>query len=102
MRRQRAFAAFLITAFCILLLELFDLMTQYDLDEMAGFPFEKATTTLEVKGSLVVPCDLVTNVRELHEFLYDEADYEPSDLVKAFSDVIIAETGLDAEDAREY
>lgn len=40
----------------------------YSLGETIGFPFEKNTTTLGNKGSVVVPCDLESNVKQLHVF----------------------------------
>lgn len=68
-------------------------MFNYSLGDMAGFPFEKNTITLGSKGDVVAPCTLESNVDELHEFLFDDTDYEPSSTVKANSQVIIDDTG---------
>ena len=66
----------------------------YSLGETTGFPFEKNTTTLGNKGSVVVPCDLESNVKQLHVFLYDDNEYEPTDTVKNNSAQIINDTGF--------
>lgn len=67
---------------------------EYKLGETTGFPFEKNTITLGSKGSVVVPCDLKTNVKQLHVFLYGDEEYEPTDTVKSNSEKIISDTGF--------
>lgn len=66
----------------------------YSLGETTGFPFEKNTVTLGSKGSVVVPCDLASNVTELHVFLYGDEDYTPTEKVKSNSEKIISDTGF--------
>ena len=66
----------------------------YSLGETIGFPFEKNTTTLGNKGSVVVPCDLGSNVKQLHVFLYDDNEYAPTDTVKNNSAQIVNDTGF--------
>lgn len=66
----------------------------YKLGETTGFPFEKNTITLGSKGSVVVPCDLKSNVTQLHVFLYGDEEYEPTDTVKSNSEKIIGDTGF--------
>lgn len=66
----------------------------YSLGETAGFPYEKNTITLGSKGSVVVPCDLASNVTQLHVFLYDDQDYTPTETVKSNSEKIINDTGF--------
>lgn len=66
----------------------------YSLGETTGFPFEKNTITLGSKGSVVVPCDLKSNVIQLHVFLYGDTEYEPTDTVKSNSEKIISDTGF--------
>lgn len=68
----------------------------YSLGETVGFPFEKNTITLGSKGSVVVPCDLESNVTQLHVFLYDDTAYVPTDTVKQNSAQIINDTGFHA------
>ena len=66
----------------------------YKLGESSGFPFNKNSTTIGSKGSVVVPCTLESNVIELHQFLYDDQEYTPSDTVVANSKKIINDTGM--------
>lgn len=73
--------------------------TDYKLGEMSGFPFE-VTTCEKVKnhkGSYVTAVGLSQNVRELHEFLFNEKDYQPSDTVKQISEDVIYMTGVDPD-----
>ena len=48
----------------------------------------RGSSTLGSKGSCVYPINLTENVTWLHEFLFDETGYDPSDEVKANSKVI--------------
>lgn len=66
----------------------------YSLGETTGFPFEKNTITLGSKGSVVAPCDLASNVEQLHVFLYGDEEYEPTPKVKENSEKIISDTGF--------
>lgn len=66
----------------------------YKLTETTGFPFEKNSVTLGSKGSVVVPCDLESNVKQLHVFLYNDNEYQPSETVKSNSAKIINDTGF--------
>ena len=71
----------------------------YKLGQMSGFPFE-VTTCDKVKnhkGSYVTAVGLEKNVSELHEFLFGEKDYEPSDTVKEISDEVIYMTDVDPD-----
>lgn len=70
----------------------------YTLDETKGFPFEKQPKTLGKKGSCVIPCDLESNLTELHKYLYNDENYEPSSTVQKINDQIINDTGLRAGD----
>ena len=70
----------------------------YKLGEMAGFPFEKNATNIGSKGSVVVPCDLESNVVQLHTFLYEDESYVPTDTVKNNSEKIINDTGFQQGD----
>ena len=66
----------------------------YKLGETSGFPFNHGSTTLGSKGSVVVPCTLESNVIELHQFLFGDEEYTPSDTVLANSKKIINDTGM--------
>ena len=51
---------------------------KYKIGETSGFPFDKTTDTVSGLGSIVIPVTLDSNVKKLHEFLYDTKDYTPS------------------------
>lgn len=68
-------------------------MLGYDIVDTAGFPFDKATGTISGKGSCVIPVNLAENVKQLHEYLFDNAAYTPSSEVQAISDQITSDTG---------
>jgi len=75
-------------------------LLSYDLSSSGGFPYYKTTCTPSSSiGSVVVPCDLETNVTLLHEQLFGTEDYTPSGTVQSYSDYIISATGLDEDDA---
>lgn len=76
--------------------EIFSLLSgiaKYEVGETTGFPFEGYVQTGRVgKASVVIPVDLTKNVSLLHEFLFDEQGYEPSETVKKCSQKISADT----------
>ncbi len=69
-------------------------VANYRIVDESGFPEEtmRATAKIGSKGSSVVPLDLEKNVVWLHEFLFDEKDYQVSDKVKSYSAQIKADT----------
>ena len=71
-------------------------ISSYDIGETSGFPFADHVKMNGRVGSqsVVVPIDLTKNVTLLHEFLFDEQDYVPSETVKECSQRIAAETGI--------
>lgn len=66
----------------------------YSIGATSGFPYEKTTKRYAKIGDVVIPCDLASNVTELHNFLFDDADYTPSATVRANSGQIITNTGF--------
>lgn len=71
----------------------------YELGDMCGFPFT-VTASEKVKnhkGSFVVPVGLEKNVRELHQFLFGEETYVPSEHITTINDEIIYLSGVDPE-----
>ena len=76
-------------------------VSKYTMAESSGFPFALKTTTVSKKtGSVVVPCTLTSNVVQLHKFLYNQDDYDPTDdMVDVISDHIKSETGLSESSA---
>ena len=69
-------------------------IANYEVVDNGGFPEEsmRATGTIGKKGSCVVAVDLDSNVKWLHQFLFDDADYTVSEDVKKYSDKIKADT----------
>lgn len=69
------------------ILELLTEVTQYNVVDEGGFPEDTMITTGTIgsKGSCVIPLDLESNVVWLHEFLFDEKNYIPSDNVSNYS-----------------
>jgi LCP family protein required for cell wall assembly len=62
-----------------------------DITESTGFPTEEDRIFATVNGeSCVVPYYLTTNVRKLHQTLFEQEDYEPSSTVEEFNDIINA------------
>ncbi len=63
---------------------------KYNIVDEGGFPEAsmRGSDTLGSKGSCVFPINLTENVVWLHEFLFDETDYEPSAEVKEYSQII--------------
>lgn len=67
----------------------------YELVDNTGFPLAHETPDLGSKGSVVVPANLLSNVKYLHQFMYpDDTDYIPSAELQRISDAITNETGI--------
>lgn len=66
----------------------------YQIVDEGGFPEEtmRVVGNIGAKGSSVVPLDLESNVVWLHEFLFDETDYQVTSSVKEYSEQIKSET----------
>lgn len=76
------------------ILELLKNVNSYTIVDEGGFPTEELRTsdTIGSDGSCVVPLDLEENVIWLHEFLFEEVDYQVSSSVKEYSQKIKANT----------
>ena len=76
------------------LLELVGNINNYRIADEAGFPAESMRTTgnIGAKGSCVIPTDLESNVVWLHEFLFEEEGYTPSDTVRECGEQIEKDT----------
>ncbi len=76
------------------IVEMLGNVTNYYISDTAGFPQEsnRATGTIGSKGSCVIPISLEDNVRWLHQFLFEDYDYEPSATVKQCSEKIYTDT----------
>lgn len=75
------------------LLELAPQMIGYNIVDTQGFPFDRVTGTISGKGSCVIPVNMAENVKQLHEYLFDNYSYTPSSEVQEISDKITADTG---------
>ena len=74
------------------LISLLSGITSYKLGENTGFPFNKASSS--INGDCVVPVNLTDNVSQLHEFLFGTVGYVPSDTVQSISSEISYLTGI--------
>ncbi|MBR2786965.1 MAG: LCP family protein [Clostridia bacterium] len=66
-------------------------IAKYNIVESEGWPYKVEGITLDKWYG--VPVTLESNVKELHEKLFENADYEVSDTVKRYSEEIIQKTG---------
>ena len=77
------------------ILSLLSGIASYSVGETANFPFDGYVQTGRVNSaSVVIPVDLTKNVSLLHEFLFDESGYNPSDTVKKCSQKVSSDTGV--------
>ena len=69
-------------------------ISDYHVIKEGGFPNMDmlSTANLPQKGDCVVPLDLTENVAWLHEFLFDDTEYEPGRNVVTFSGQIGEDT----------
>lgn len=73
------------------ILKLIPAMIGYSIDETTGFPQDYKFAT--VKGSVIVPTTLDSNVLKLHQFLYGNTNYTPTQDVLNKSEQIAAIVG---------
>lgn len=64
----------------------------YSIDETIGFPVSYKFADVQ-NSSVIVATDLISNVKELHKFLYGDEGYTPSSVVSARSDRIMEIAG---------
>ncbi|MCQ2498145.1 MAG: LCP family protein [Lachnospiraceae bacterium] len=74
--------------------EILDILSDigsYEIVDEAGFPDTKKLAGLNMgkKGSCLVPLTLEENVVWLHQFLFNQTDYQPSSAVKSYSEKIV-------------
>ncbi|MGN0334319.1 MAG: LCP family protein [Lachnospiraceae bacterium] len=69
----------------------------YNIQETSGFPFDKVNKSVGGQDC-VIPVSLENNVKQLHEFLFDETDYVPSADIVKISDHIIQTTEVRPEE----
>lgn len=75
-------------------------VARYQIGEMSGYPFDVTTTesVIGMEGSYVTAIGFADNVKQLHKFLFDADNYEPSDKVEFINNEIIYLTGVDPID----
>ena len=80
-------------------------MLSYDIEDQTGFPFDHlyGQRVKDAVGiDVVLPVTLESNVIKLHEFLYPEDSYTPSEEVKAYSQRIVDESGFGEESRLDH
>ena len=80
-------------------------MLSYDIEDQTGFPFDHlyGQRVKDVVGiDVVLPVTLESNVIKLHEFLYPEDSYTPSEEVKAYSQRIVDKSGFGEESRLDH
>ena len=75
------------------LLSLVKDVASYNLTDQTGFPFNLTTANLQA-GDCVVPVNLEDNVRQLHQWMFGDDSYQPSDSVQEISWQIMNDTGI--------
>lgn len=81
-------------------------MMSYAIEDQTGFPFDHlyGERVKDAMGGLdvVLPVTLESNAIKLHEFLYPEDSYTPSDEVKAYSQRIVDKSGFGDESRLDH
>lgn len=70
---------------------------EYDIADSTGFPEYYVPVSHETKGAVLVADDLISNVADLHKFLFGTQSYVPSEKVQGINAVIGDETGVYTE-----
>ena len=74
-------------------------LISYTISESTGFPFDHYEDDNSKTGlTCVVPVTLESNSVKIHQFLFPDQAYTPSDTVKEYSQTIIDKTGMDESD----
>lgn len=71
-------------------------MLSYEIEDQAGYPFDHLlgeNVKNAVGQDVVLPVTLESNAVKLHEFLYPEGSYTPSDELKKYSEWIVNKSG---------
>ena len=74
------------------------MISYYAIVDTSGFPFEFREESPYINEEYMVPVTLEQNVIELHQFLFNDDDYTPSETVKNYSQIIIDDSGFDESD----
>lgn len=76
------------------ILQVLSEVTEYNIIGDDGFPYEQYRNagTIGANGSCVIPVNLTDNVIWLHNFLFNEPNYQVSQEIQTYSDVIYNDT----------
>ena len=66
-------------------------ISKYHIGETQGFPTERSDANMGSKGLCVIPRTLVSNVSQLHTFLFGDENYQPTSTVQQISDKILSD-----------
>ena len=70
---------------------LFPSIASFNITDSIGWPYDVKGITLDRWYG--VPTTLESNVKQLHQEIFEDTNYEPSDRVKEISNSIIEKTG---------
>ena len=69
-------------------------ITKYNIAGTGGFPWSRGDAKIPNKGACVIPTTLESNVIRLHEFLFGDTSYQPSQAVLSYSRKISEDSNL--------
>lgn len=69
-------------------------IADYKVTANTGFPFAYDFATLAEKGNVIAAADMNANITALHEYLYGNTAYTPSDNAASISAELSSETGV--------
>lgn len=69
-------------------------LANFHIGDTKGFPMARGEARVGKYGDCVIPQTLVSNVSELHQFLFGTENYQPSSKVQSYSSQISEATGM--------
>ena len=69
-------------------------LVNFHIGDTKGFPMARGEARVGKYGDCVIPQTLVSNVSELHQFLFGTENYQPSSKVQSYSSQISEATGM--------
>ena len=69
-------------------------LANFHIGDTKGFPMARGEASVGKYGDCVIPQTLVSNVSELHQFLFGTENYQPSSKVQSYSSQISEATGM--------
>lgn len=69
-------------------------LANFHIGDTKGFPMARGEASVGKNGDCVIPQTLVSNVSELHQFLFGTENYQPSSKVQSYSAHISEATGM--------